>query len=364
MTISAIISVLEKIAPIFLQESYDNSGLITGLKQTECTGALLCLDVTESVINEAITKNCNLIIAHHPIVFKGIKKFDSDYFVDKTIIAALKNDIAIYACHTNMDNIINGVNGKIADKLNLINRRILQPKSLLIQKLVVFVPFEYQEVIEKSLFEAGAGEMGNYGECSFVSDGMGSFKPLEGADPHTGTIGERTIQKEVKLEVIFPIWKQSAILNAMKNAHPYEEVAFELYTLQNKHQEIGAGIIGEFEQSVNTIDFLKEIKLIFNVKYLKHTQIISDKIKKIAICGGSGSFLIQDAIRANADLFITSDIKYHDFFEANDKLVLVDIGHYESEQFTIELFADVLKNNFPTFAHFKTEVLTNPVKYL
>jgi dinuclear metal center YbgI/SA1388 family protein len=364
MTISAIISVLEKIAPIFLQESYDNSGLITGLKQTECTGALLCLDVTESVINEAITKNCNLIIAHHPIVFKGIKKFDSDYFVDKTIIAALKNDIAIYACHTNMDNVINGVNGKLADKLNLINRRILQPKSLLIQKLVVFVPFEYQEVIEKSLFEAGAGEMGNYGECSFVSDGMGSFKPLEGADPHTGKIGERTIQKEAKVEVIFPIWKQSAILNAMKNAHPYEEVAFELYTLQNKHQEIGAGIIGELEQSVNTIDFLNEIKLIFNVKYLKHTQIISDKIKKIAICGGSGSFLIQDAIRANADLFITSDIKYHDFFEANDKLVLVDIGHYESEQFTIELFADVLKNNFPTFAHFKTEVHTNPVNYL
>lgn len=364
MTISAIISVLEKMAPMFLQESYDNSGLITGQKQTECTGALLCLDVTESVINDAISKNCNLIISHHPIVFKGIKKFDSDYYVDKTIIAAIKNDIAIYACHTNMDNVINGVNGKIADKLNLINRRILQPKSFLIQKLVVFVPFEYQEVLEKSLFEAGAGEMGNYGECSFVSEGVGSFKPLEGADPHTGKIGVRTIQKEVKVEVIFPIWKQSAILNAMKNAHPYEEVAYELYTLQNKHQEIGAGIIAELEQSVDIKNFLNEIKSIFNVKCLKHTQIISEKIKKIAICGGSGSFLIQDAIRAKADVFITSDIKYHDFFEANNQLVLVDIGHFESEQFTIELFADVLKNNFPTFAHFKTDVHTNPVKYL
>ena len=364
MTISAIISVLEKMAPMFLQESYDNSGLITGQKQTECTGTLLCLDVTESVINEAIMKNCNLIIAHHPIVFKGIKKFDSDYYVDKTIIAAIKNDIAIYACHTNMDNIIYGVNGKIADKLNLINRRILQPKPFLIQKLVVFVPFEYQEALEKSLFEAGAGEMGNYAECSFVSEGTGSFKPLEGADPHTGTIGERTIQKEAKVEVIFPIWKQSAILNAMKNAHPYEEVACELYTLQNKHQEIGAGIIAELAQSVDIKDFLNELKSIFNVKCLKHTQIISGKIKKIAICGGSGSFLIQDAIRAKADVFITSDIKYHDFFEANDKLVLVDIGHFESEQFTIELFADVLKNNFPTFAHFKTEVYTNPVNYL
>jgi dinuclear metal center YbgI/SA1388 family protein len=364
MTISAIISVLEKMAPPFLQESYDNSGLILGQKQTECTGALLCLDITDSVINEAIAKNCNLIIAHHPIVFKGIKKFDSDYYVDKTIIAAIKNDIAIYACHTNMDNVINGVNGKIADKLNLKNRRILQPKSFLIQKLVVFVPFEYQEALEKSLFEAGAGEMGNYGDCSFVSEGTGSFKPLEGADPHTGSIGIRTIQKEAKVEVIFPIWKQSAILNAMKNAHPYEEVAFELYTLQNKHQEIGAGIIGEFEQSVNTIDFLNEIKLIFNVKCLKHTQIISDKIKKIAICGGAGSFLIQDAIRVGADMYITSDVKYHEFFEANDKLVLVDIGHFEGEQFTIELFADVLTKNFPTFAHFKTDVLTNPVKYL
>jgi len=219
-------------------------------------------------------------------------------------------------------------------------------------------------VLEKSLFEAGAGEMGNYGECSFVSEGVGSFKPLEGADPHTGKIGERTIQKEIKLEVIFPIWKQSAILNAMRNAHPYEEVAFELFTLQNKHQDIGAGIIGEFEQSVNTIDFLNELKSIFNVKCLKHTQILSNEIKKIAICGGAGSFLIQDAIRAGAEMYITSDIKYHEFFEANDKLVLVDIGHFESEQFTIELFADVLTKNFPTFAHFKTEVLTNPVKYL
>lgn len=364
MTISAIISGLEKMAPMFLQESYDNSGLITGQNQTECTGALLCLDVTESVINDAISKNCNLIISHHPIVFKGIKKFDSDYYVDKTIIAAIKNDIAIYACHTNMDNVINGVNGKIADKLNLINRRILQPKSFLIQKLVVFVPFEYQEALEKSLFEAGAGEMGNYAECSFVSEGTGSFNPLEGADPHTGSIGIRTIQKEAKVEVVFPIWKQSAILNAMKNAHPYEEVAYELYTLQNKHQEIGAGIIAELAQSVDIKDFLNELKSIFNVKCLKHTPIISDKIKKIAICGGAGSFLIQDAIRANADVFITSDIKYHDFFEANNQLVLVDIGHFESEQFTIELFADVLKNNFPTFAHFKTDVHTNPVKYL
>lgn len=364
MTISEIISVLEKMAPMSLQESYDNSGLITGQKQTECTGALLCLDVTESVINDAKNKNCNLIISHHPIVFKGIKKFDSDYYVDKTIIAAIKNDIAIYACHTNMDNVIKGVNGKIADKLNLINRRILQLKSFLIQKLVVFVPFEYQEALEKSLFEAGAGEMGNYAECSFVSEGTGSFKPLDGADPHTGSIGIRTIQKEAKVEVIFPIWKQSAILTAMKNAHPYEEVAYELYTLQNKHQEIGAGIIAELEQSVDIKDFLNELKSIFNVKCLKHTQIISDKIKKIAICGGSGSFLIQDAIRAKADVFITSDIKYHDFFEANNQLVLVDIGHFESEQFTIELFADVLKNNFPTFAHFKTDVHTNPVKYL
>ncbi len=364
MTISAIISVLEKMAPVYLQESYDNSGLIIGQNQTKCTGALLCLDVTESVINDAISKNCNLIISHHPIVFKGIKKFDSDNYVDKTIIAAIKNDIAIYACHTNMDNVINGVNGKIADKLNLINRRILQPKSFLIQKLVFFVPFEYQEALEKSLFEAGAGEMGNYAECSFVSEGTGSFKPLEGANPHTGSIGIRTIQKEAKVEVVFPIWKQSAILDAMKNAHPYEEVAYEIYTLQNKHQEIGAGIIAELAQSVDIKDFLNELKSIFNVKCLKHTQINSEKIKKIAICGGSGSFLIQDAIRAKADVFITSDIKYHDFFEANDKLLLVDIGHFESEQFTIELFADVLKNNFPTFAHFKTDVHTNPVKYL
>ena len=363
MTISNIISVLEKLAPLHLQEDYDNVGLITGDKDVNCSGALLTLDATEAVVQEAIDNNCNLIIAHHPIVFKGMKKINGKTYVERAIILAIKNDIAIYACHTNLDNVINGVNGKIADKLGLINRSVLMPKAQLLQKLTVFIPEEFQEKMEQSLFEAGAGSLGNYSECSFVTEGTGSFKPEANANPFSGKIGVRTVDKEKKIEVIFPVWLQNKVLNAMKMAHPYEEIAFEISSILNEYQYTGSGIIGELKVPMDEMDFMNLLKDSFNVKLVKHTPLLGKMVNKVAFCGGAGSFLTNRAIASGADFFITSDVKYHEFFDADGRLVLADIGHYESEQHTIDLFADVLRQNFPNFALLKTGVNTNPVNY-
>jgi dinuclear metal center YbgI/SA1388 family protein len=363
MNISIITSLLEKIAPLSLQEDYDNAGLITGNKSWECKGALVCLDVTEEIIEEAIQQNCNLIIAHHPIVFKGLKKFSGNSYVERAVIKALKNDIAIYAIHTNLDNIITGVNNQIADKIGLVNRSILQPKNGFLEKLQVFSPATHYEIVEKALFEAGAGQIGNYSECSFVSEGIGSFKPGEGANPFSGEMGVRYKENELKIEVVYPKWLRNQVLSAMKSAHPYEEVAHEIISLSNGYQEIGAGIIGELPNNMEALDFLKLLSESFGQKCIKHTKIIEKAIKKVAICGGSGSFLTQVATAAGADIFVTSDVKYHEFFDADGKMILADIGHFESEQYTIDLIYDVLRQNFPTFAVLKTKVNSNPVHY-
>ncbi len=363
MKISSILPVLEKIAPLRLQEEYDNAGLITGNTQMECTGILLSIDATEEVIAEAIEKKCNLIIAHHPIVFKGLKKINGNNYVERAIIKAIKNDIAIYACHTNLDNVIEGVNGKIADKLGLMNRQILYPKQQLLRKLNVYVPDNAVDVVESALFAAGAGHVGNYSQCSFVSDGIGSFLPEENANPITGIKGQRNFAKEKKVEVIFPSWLQRSVVEAMKNNHPYEEVAYEITHLSNEHQNIGSGIIGVLPESIHERDFLKKLAEIFNIQIIKHTNLLGKKVSKVALCGGAGSFLIEAAKAQKADFYISADIKYHEFFDADNQLVLADIGHFESEQFTIELFDEVLRQNFPNFAILKTRVNTNPIQY-
>ena len=363
MTISFITSLLEKKAPLALQEDYDNAGLITGNKNWECKGALVCLDVTEEILEEAIRQNCNLIIAHHPVVFKGLKKFSGNSYVERAVIKAIKNDIAIYACHTNLDNIISGVNGKIADQLGLVNRSILQPKNGFLEKLQLFSPTSHSEMVEKALFEAGAGQIGNYSECSFVSEGIGSFKPEEGANPFSGEMGIRHKGNEQKIEVIYPKWLRHQVLSAMKSVHPYEEVAYEISSLSNVYQEIGSGMIGELPNEMDVVDFLKFLSEAFGQKCIKHTSFTRKTIKKIAICGGAGSFLTHAAIAAGADIYVTSDVKYHEFFDADGKIILADIGHFESEQYTIDLIYDILRQNFPTFALLKTKVNSNPVHY-
>lgn len=363
MKINEVIKSLEQFAPLALQEDYDNAGLITGNKDWNCTGAIISLDATEDVVKEAMEKNCNLVIAHHPIVFKGLKKITGKSYVEQTLITAIKNDIAIYAIHTNLDHVINGVNGKIAEKLALERTSILSPKISLLQKLAVFVPAAHAGALKDALFAAGAGNIGNYSECSFTGEGTGTFKPGAGSNPFLGTMGERQYEAEVKIEVIFPQWLQGQVLQGMRAAHPYEEIAFDIYTLNNSYQDVGAGLIGELPEALSEATILRKLQDIFKIPVIKHSPLFGRPIKKIALCGGAGSFLTSRAIAAGADMYISGDIKYHEFFDAEGKLVLADIGHFESEQFTIDLLFDLLREKFPNFAVLKTSVNTNPVHY-
>jgi len=363
MKVAEIIETLEKISPTVYQESYDNCGLIIGKSEWECTGILCTLDATEEVILEAKAKGCNLVVTHHPIIFSGLKKINGKNYVEKAVITSIKNDIAVYAIHTNLDNVITGVNGKMADALGLINRRILLPKSDLLIKLFTFVPVEYGEKVKSAIFEAGAGNIGNYSECSFSTEGTGTFHAGEKTNAFVGEIGQRHHEKELKIEVIFPVSLQNKIIEALIAAHPYEEVAYDLIALENKFELIGSGLIAELPEVTDEKSFLAKIKAVFGLQAIKHTNLLGKKITKVAICGGSGSFLISNALGAKADLYITSDVKYHEFFDAEGKMVIADIGHWESEQFTTDLLIGVLKANFPTFAVLKSEVRTNPVQY-
>ncbi len=363
MKIKEVVYFLESLAPLSLQESYDNAGLIIGNSQTECTGIITSLDVTESVVDEAVKRNCNLIVAHHPIIFKGIKKINGKNYVERTIISAIKNDVAIYAIHTNLDNVIEGVNKKIADKLNLQNCKTLLPKEGTLQKLVTFSPVKYAEEIRTALFKAGAGAIGKYGECSFNVEGTGTFKAGEGSDPFVGKIGERHLEKETRIEVVFPSFLQNKILQSLKESHPYEEVAYYIHTLENVQENVGSGLIGELTEEISENDLLQTLQSGFNLSVIKHTPFLGKPVTKIAVCGGSGIFLLPNAIAAGVQVYITADIKYHEFFDADSQVLLADIGHFESEQFTIELLTDYLQEKFPNFAVLKTEMNTNPVNY-
>jgi len=363
MKISAITSYLEQLAPLSLQESYDNAGLLTGNPEWDCTGIICSLDATEEVVLEAIEKKCNLIVAHHPIIFSGLKKITGRNYVERAVIAAIKNDMAIYAIHTNYDNVMHGVNARIADKLGLINRQILSGKPGQLKKLYTYVPDAHLDAVRNAVFAAGGGQVGNYSECSFSVGGEGTFKGGEGNDPFVGSPGSRHAEPERKLEIIFESWKEKTILNALIKSHPYEEVAYEIISLENINQQVGSGLTGELENPVSEQELLSLIKHAFDLRVIRHTPLRGKQVKKLAICGGAGSFLTGAAIGAGADWFITADVKYHEFFDAEGQLVLADIGHFESEQFTIGLLHEVLSEKFPNFAVQKTGVKTNPVNY-
>jgi len=363
MKIRQVIHVLEMLAPLSLQESYDNAGLIVGNNETECTGIITSLDVTESVVEEAVKRKCNLIVAHHPVIFKGIKKLNGKSYVERTVISAIKNDVAIYAIHTNLDNIAEGVNKKIAEKLHLQNCKTLLQKEGTLRKLVTFSPVKNAEEVRNALFAAGAGAIGKYDECSFNVDGQGSFRAGEESHPYVGEIGERHLENETRIEVIFPAFLKNKIIASLKESHPYEEIAYYVHSLENVQDNIGSGLIGELPAEVSEKDLLESLKKAFNLSVIKHTAFLEKKVKKIAVCGGAGIFLLPNAIAAGADVYITSDIKYHDFFDADGHILLADIGHYESEQFTMDLLTDFLQQKFPNFAVLKTEMNTNPVKY-
>jgi len=363
MQLKEIITLLEQFAPPTYQESYDNAGLLTGNAQMDISGALICLDSTEAVLDEAIKKNCNLVIAHHPIIFSGIKKLNGKNYVERVIIKAIKNDIAIYAAHTNLDNVYKGVNNKIAEKLGLTNLKILAPLSNKLCKLITYAPVANADVVRNALFEAGAGRIGNYDECSFNSEGTGTYRGNENSQPDIGEKGKCSSEPEVKIEVVFESYREAGILNALQKAHVYEEVAYDIYSLKNSYQHSGAGMIGDLSEALEPKAFLELVKTTMKTQCIRHTAHLSYPIKRVAVCGGSGSFLLPDAIGAGAQAFITADYKYHQFFDADNKIMIADIGHYESEQFTGELFETLLRQNFNTFAVHLSETNTNPVFY-
>jgi dinuclear metal center YbgI/SA1388 family protein len=363
MKINEITAFLETLAHPSLQESYDNAGLITGGMDWDCSGIICSLDATEEVVKEAVKKKCNLIVAHHPVIFGGLKKINGKNYVEKAIITAIKNDIAIFAIHTNLDNVIYGVNGRIASILGLKNLSVLSSKNDTLKKLFTFVPVDKAEQVRKAIFAAGGGDIRNYSECSFNSEGVGTFKAGAGTDPYVGKQGLQHQEKEIKMEVVFPSFLEKNIINAMKAAHPYEEVAYDIVPLSNLHSGIGSGMVGELENAVDEKELLCRIKEVFHLSVIRHTAFLNKKIKKVAVCGGAGSFLISKVLAAGADAYITADIKYHEFFDANGRMLIADIGHYESEQFTIDLLKEILEQKFPTFAVLKTGVRTNPVYY-
>jgi dinuclear metal center YbgI/SA1388 family protein len=364
MRLSEIIAIMESAAPLGYQEDYDNSGLATGDPDMEINGILLCIDITLPVVEESIRKGVNLVISHHPVIFKPVKKLTGSSITEKIIIKAIQNNLALYCAHTNMDNIHTGVNQKICEKLGLEYTRILKPLQHGLNKLVTYVPRAHAEKVRNALFAAGAGQIGKYDACSFNAEGQGSFRPLEGAVPYSGSVGQLHFEDETRIETVFPAPLKNRVVRALLENHPYEEVAYDIFVLENDYEFAGSGMIGELHHPENEVVFLQKIREAFNCKIIRHSVLLNKPIRRVAVCGGSGSFLISTALSAGADLFLTADVKYHQFTEAEDQLVIADIGHYESEQFTNEIFYDILIKKLPNFAIHFSSINTSPVYYL
>jgi len=359
-----LISQLEQYAPPAFQESYDNSGLITGNIEKTINSGLIGFDVTEDLVEEAIKLNAGVIITHHPLLLEGIKKLTANSYRERILIRAIKNDIAIYSAHTNLDSVKAGISSKLCDKIGLENCNILAPKENILKKLVVFVPKSHADELRNVLFETGAGHIGNYDSCSFNLDGRGSFRGGENTRPFSGKKGKLNYEEEVRIETIFLKHQQFELIKKLIEIHPYEEPAYDIYPLDNKYGEAGFGMTGYLKNEIEESEFLKLLKKIFNANGIRYSNFLGKPIKKVALCGGSGSFLLQNAIASEADIFITGDYKYHQFFDADGKILIADIGHYESEQVAMEIFYDILTKKFPNFALHLSKYSSNPINYL
>lgn len=364
MKLKEITSFLETIAPLAFQEDYDNSGLLYGASFQEIRAALICLDITPEIVDEARNMNCNLIISHHPFIFRGLKRVEPGKTESDILVSIIKHDISVYAIHTNIDNSTVGLNDYLCRKLNLVNRRILSEKGGMLSKLVTFCPLDSTAKVRQALFDAGAGVIGKYDLCSFNLEGKGTFRASSDANPFVGEKNALHVENETRIELIFPSYIREKLLQTLFLAHPYEEVAYDVYPLSNTFPACGSGMIAELVKEEKAVDFLASVKENLNLKHLRHTQLPDRKVKKIAICSGSGSSLLGEALRAGADVLLTADIKYHDFFDANKRILLADIGHYESEQWIKDLLTERLNEKFPTFAVFSSGLNTNPVNYL
>lgn len=363
LTVAEVTAALEKLAPLALQESYDNCGLLAGEANTPVKGVLVSLDVTEAVVEEAIQKGCNLIVSHHPLIFSGLKSITGKNWVERTLLKALRHNICLYAIHTNLDNLAAGVNQVMAEKMGLEKSQVLSPKKGTLKKLVTFVPPADFEKVRSALFAAGGGQIGLYDQASFSLSGTGTFRPLAGSNPHIGETGHFEQLQEIRLEILFESHKQNVVLKALFASHPYEEVAYDIYLLENKQQDVGSGRIGSLTEPMEVMAFMLQLKNTFGGG-LRYTSIVKKEVQKIAVCGGSGSFLLEEAVAAGADVLVTADFKYHQFLEADNRILIADIGHFESEQFTITLLTNYLRENFTNFATLSTETKTNPVNYL
>lgn len=361
MRIKAIIDVLEQWAPPALQEDYDNSGLQVGDPQAEVRSALICLDCTEAVVEEAVRQGCGLVIAHHPVIFRPLRSLTGSNAVERTILTAARQGVAIYAIHTNLDNVIDGVNAEIGRRLGLQGLRVLDPKPGQLRKLVVYVPRAQAEVVRNALFAAGAGQVGGYDECSFNVEGTGTFRAGPGTDPFVGEPGLRHAEPETRVEVICPVTVERAVVAALLEAHPYEEVAYDLVPVVNRSSGVGSGAVGELLEPLSPKEFIDRVRAAFGAPVVRHTALGEHPVRRVALCGGSGAFLIGKALAAGADAYLTADVKYHEFFQPEGRLLLADIGHYESEQFTMHLIQRRLGEILPTFATRLTETVTNPI---
>ncbi|MEE4000494.1 Nif3-like dinuclear metal center hexameric protein [Tenacibaculum sp. FZY0031] len=364
MHIKDITNYIEQLAPLSYAEDFDNVGLLIGNYNTEVTGVLVTLDTLEETVDEAIANHCNLIVSFHPIVFSGLKKINGNNYVERVVLKAIQHNIAIYATHTALDNVNNGVSAKMGEVLGLENMKTLIPKKGIIKKLTTYVPFEEATNLREKLFEAGAGNIGNYDNCSFNVEGKGSYRGNENSNPTVGKKGELMFEKETCITVTFDSYLEGKILSALFKNHPYEEVAYEVITLDNQNQHVGMGMIGELPSAMNEKDFLLFVKETFKTGCVRHSELLNKPIKKVAVLGGSGSFAIKNALRTGADAYISADFKYHDFFKAEKRILLADVGHYESEQFTKKLLVDYLSKKFSTFAIILSEKSTNPIHYI
>lgn len=364
MKVQDVVNLFDNFAPVIYQEPYDNSGLQIGSPHMEVTGILLTIDITEDVVDEAVMSGCNLIVSHHPLLFSGLKRITDASYTERTILKAIRNSVAVISSHTSIDAAYNGVNHIICRKLGLKNLQILSPVEGRLRKLVTFVPKDHIEQVRDALFISGAGQIGDYDSCSFNLEGLGSFRGGDETSPFVGEKGKLHLEPEIRIETVFPMHIQGRVIQALKESHPYEEVAYDIYTLENEYSRTGMGMTGEFENPVAENEFIQLLKNVFGSEIIRHTELMGIPVKKVAVCGGSGSFLTGKAIKSGAQFFVTGDLKYHQFFDAQKKIVIADIGHYESEQFTTEIFYDLIIKKFPKFAVRFSEINTNPIKYL
>ncbi|MBO5807082.1 MAG: Nif3-like dinuclear metal center hexameric protein [Bacteroidaceae bacterium] len=358
--IKDIANALEMFAPLPLQDSFDNAGLQIGLTEAEVTGVLLCLDVTEAVVDEAVASGCNLIVSHHPLIFSPLKRITGNGYVERCVLKALSNGVAIYSAHTNIDNAPGGVNFRIAEKLGLQNVRILVPKEEALLKLAVYVPASHADSVRNALFSAGCGHIGNYSHCSYNVEGYGTFKAGEGCNPFCGNIGELHKEEEVRIETILPSYIKGRVLSALSAAHPYEEPAFDIFPLKNSWGAVGAGVVGELPEAMGEEMFLALVKEMFFVGCIRHTSLLGKDVKRVALCGGAGGSFAGAALAAGADIYITGEARYHDLFNYDGRMLMAVIGHYESEQFTMDIFKEIISGQYPLLKVLKTALDTNP----